>query len=410
MSSHAHALVPPTAAEAALPKGSVLRKLPVPLAVIGVAGIALAYLTVGENHTQFWYSYLTAYMFWLSAGLGALFFVLLHHGTRSGWSSILLRVSENWMLTLPLMVLLGFPIVFGGLEALYTPWVLPAPHDIMVAKKEAWLNPTSFLIAFLICGAIWIGLTFIFYRGSRKQDVSNDPAIARRMRWWAPLGFVTFALTLTVAAINFMMSLDPHWYSTIFGVYYYGGVFMFFLALLALSMLGIQRAGLLKEHITAEHYQDVGKLAFAFVVFWSYIAFSQFMLIWYANIPEETLWFAHRAEGGWEWVSLVLAIVHFVVPFFFLMSKHIKRRNLTLAIGAVLLIVAHYVDMFWVIQPPMTQHVTGHSHFGVALSDLLALIGIGGLVCAVFFWRLGAAPVVVLNEPRMDESIAFENT
>ncbi|MCB9734126.1 MAG: hypothetical protein H6745_16135 [Deltaproteobacteria bacterium] len=408
MSSHAHAHMP-TAAEATLDKGHVLRKLPVPLAVLGVAGIALAFVTAGDDHTQFWFSYLTAYMFWLSAGLGALFFVLIHHGTRAGWSALVRRVAENWMITLPLLFLLGLPIVLGGLESLYTPWVNPKPDDIMVVEKQAWLNPTSFLIAFLICGGLWTAFSLYLYRGSRKQDASGDPAIADRLRWWAPLGYVTFGLTITVAAVNFMMSLDPHWYSTIFGVYYFGGTFMFFMAILSLSMMGIQRAGLLKEHVTAEHYQDIGKLAFAFVVFWSYIAFSQFMLIWYANIPEETLWFAHRAEGGWEWVTLLLALLHFAVPFFFLMSRHIKRRKTTMALGAILLVVAHLIDMFWIIQPTMTQHVTGHSHFGLALSDLLAVVGIGGLVCAVFFWRLGAAPVVVLNEPRMDESVGFEN-
>ena len=406
MSAHAIAV---DLSDAQVPQNSIWKQLPAIFALLGVAGLGLAWVTTGVDQKQFWYSYLTAFMFWLSVGLGGLFFVLVHHATRAGWSTVVRRIAENYMVTLPLLGLLMFPIIFlGGLDQLYHVWTHPGPTDIMVQAKVGFLNADFFTIRAVGYLVVWSGLSLYLYRASRKQDTTGDPKLSHHMRRIAPIGILLFALTLTFAAVDFMMSLDPHWYSTIFGVYYFGGTFMMIAAVMALSAMALQRSGVLKNAITHEHYHDLGKLAFAFMVFWAYIAFSQFMLIWYANIPEETIWYHYRATGGWEVVALVLTILHFAVPFFFLMSRHIKRRNLTLAIGAVILLVAHYVDVFWLIQPTMRQH-DAVPHFSAHIADLLAFIGIGGLVLAVFSWRVSAAPVAPMKDPRLMESLEFEN-
>lgn len=404
MSAHVKAV---DLSDAQVPANSIWKKLPLIFAVVGVAGLAGAFLSAGDNDKQFWYSYLTSFMFWLSLGLGALFFVLIHHATRAGWSTVVRRIAENYMIVLPVLGLLALPILFGGLDALYHVWVHPAADDLFVQAKTGFLNADFFTIRIIAYVAIWTLLAGYLYRSSLKQDKTGDPKLAHGMRRVAPVGLILFALTTTFAAIDFMMSLDPHWYSTIFGVVYFGGSAMMTYAVLALTSMALQRSGVLKNGITTEHYHDFGKMAFGFMVFWSYTAFSQFMLIWYANIPEETIWYHFRATGGWEVVAALLFILHFVVPFFFLMSRHIKRRNMTLAIAAVLLLVAHYIDMFWLIQPVMHQHEG--PHFAMHIADLLALIGIGGIVLAVFSWRMSAAPAAPLKDPRLTESLEFEN-
>jgi len=408
VSSHAHTK-PITLEEVTVPKDSLWRKLPLAFGGLGVLCVVLAFVLTGDDSKQFWYSYLTSFMFWLSAGLGGLFFVLIHHGTRAGWSTVIRRLAENYMITLPVLFLLGLPLVFFALEDVYGMWSNPKPNDLITLSKVSYLNDGFFAARYIISGLIWCALALMFYRWSVRQDATGDAGLSHRMRWWAPLGFIGFGVTITVVALDLVMSIDAHWYSTIFGIYYFGGTVMFFMALLSLTALALQRSGMLGERITTEHYHDLGKLGFGFVVFWSYIAFSQFMLIWYANIPETTLWFKHRTEGGWEWFTILLALLHFVVPFFFMMSRHIKRRTTTLAAGCVLLIVAHFLDMFWLAQPGMTYTATYHAHFGVHIADLLLLVGLGGLVLAVFTWRLTSKPLVALKDPRLEESLEFEN-
>jgi len=251
---------------------------------------------------------------------------------------------------------------------------------------------------------VWAGLSFLLRRWSTAQDQTGDVALTHKMRWIAPLGFVFFALSTTIAAIDWMMSLDPHWYSTIFGVYYFAGTVMASGAALTLSAMAVQKSGVLKDAITTEHYHDLGKWTFAFVVFWAYIAVSQFLLIWYANIPEETIWYGHRLEHGWEYLTMFLPIAHFFIPFFFLMSRHIKRRKVLLAVGAAWVLFAHYVDMFWLIQPAVHK-----DHFSIHIADLLTLVGLGGIAIGLFAFYTAKSPTAPVKDPRLTESLRFEN-
>jgi hypothetical protein len=397
-----------------LPKESLWRKFPLIGIGIGVVCLALAFVLGGSEggheggehgggHQQFYLSYLTAFMFWLAISVGALFFVLIQHGTRAGWSIVVRRIAENWMILLPFFGILVIPL-FIGQHDLYH-WSHPiAPDDLMLQRKATYYDSTFYTVRTIAIIAIWTLLATALYRWSTRQDKTGDGKLSHKMRWWAPLGFVAFAITTTIGAIDWMMSLDPHWYSTIFGVYYFAASVMASGAVITLSALALQKSGVLKDAITTEHYHDLGKWTFAFIVFWTYIAFSQFFLIWYANIPEETIWFGHRLVHGWEYVSVFLPIAHFVLPFFFLMSRHVKRRRLTLALGAGWLLFAHYVDMFWIIQPAVHGE-----HFSIHIADLLTLVGLGGVLIGGFAWFMGRGPTAPVQDPRLEESLRFEN-
>jgi hypothetical protein len=217
-------------------------------------------------------------------------------------------------------------------------------------------------------------------------------------------GLILFAFTVTFFAFDYVMSLTPHWYSTIYGVYVFAGAILSFFAFLPILAYVVQGWGALRRAITTEHYHDLGKLVFAFTVFWAYIGFSQYMLMWYANLPEETVWYLARQTGGWTAVSIFLIFGHFLVPFLALMSRNVKRRLPLLLAGAGWMLLMHYVDVTWLVRP-------AHSPGAVPLSlmDLATFVGIGGVFCAALVRRLSAHALVPVKDPRLHESMSFEN-
>jgi len=215
---------------------------------------------------------------------------------------------------------------------------------------------------------------------------------------------IVLAVTQTLASIDWIMSLTPHWYSTIFGVYFFAGSFLGFIALLSVVAAAMRRAGLLDTVISAEHLHDIGKLLFAFTAFWAYIAFSQFFLIWYANLPEETIWYKARLEGSWMTVSVLLMAGHFAAPFFYLMGRTVKRRGSTLAVGGAWLLAMHFVDLYWQVMP--TLHPEGVRPSAL---DVAALVATGGCFVAAASWLMRRQALVPLRDPRLAESLAFEN-
>ncbi len=420
MSGHQHDNMP-SADEINLAKDSAWAKAWPVLALVGVGALGGAFALKGADSKHFYFSYLVALMFWLALGLGGLFFTAVQHATRAGWSIVVRRLAENAMMTLPVLGLLALPIVFVGTHDLFH-WshTEVVQHDSMLLAKEPYLNEGAFRFRGVLSIVAWAGLAFVYWRWSTSQDTSRDPvSLTHKMRWFAPLTIVTFALTLTFgAAIDWMMSLDPHWFSTIFGVYYFAGCVIFIHAFLALAVILLHNAGYLRGVVTTEHFHDLGKMMFAFTVFWAYIGFSQYMLIWYASIPEETHWYAYRGEGDWLVISLVLVFARFVLPFLGLMSRKIKRNPKTLAFWAVWVILAEFVDLYWLVQAVRANdmHVTeifprggaqGPAFFGAV--DVLTLVGIGGLVLAAFVWACTRNALVPVKDPRLAESINFEN-
>jgi hypothetical protein len=324
--------------------------------------------------------------------------------TRAGWFVAIRRLAENFMMTLPVFAVLFIPILMN-MPSIYH-WLDPhaLETDTILQSKEAFLNKGRFLTFTAFYFVAWTALAAVFYSGSRKQDGGHNQQISARLRAFAAPGIAIGALTLTFAAFDWNMSIDYHWFSTMYGVIWFAGSFMACFATLAVVTILLNRVNALGGAVTVEHYHGIGKMMFGLNCFWAYVSFSQLILIWYANIPEETLWFQHRIDGSWFKVSMLLLVGHFIVPFFFLMSHHIKRNPVTLMIGAVWLLLMHYVDLYWMIMPNVYH---GGAHFGAA--EVLSMLGVGGAFVATAGFLMQRGPLVAVGDPRLPESLAFEN-
>lgn len=365
-------------------------------------GGSAATLTMGkEAKEQFWFSYLVGYMFTLSLALGALLFVMIQHVTRAGWSVVVRRISENMASTMPLMAILFLPVAIFGCPHLYHHWWHPDPNDAVIMGKVGYLNPVFFYIRAAIYFVIWIFLTRWFCGRSLAQDENGDPELTLGMSRFAAPGILLFAVTITFAAVDWMMSLNPHWFSTIFGVCYFAGSFMAFMGILALVLLWLRGRGFLSNVINTEHYHDIGKLLFAFMVFWTYVNFSQYLLIHYADLPEETIWYQERE--GWFWIGWALIAGHFMVPFAFLMSRHVKRSTPLLALASIFMLVMHWLDMQFIIMP--IHHHQPHPHW----VDYTVWLGLLFLFVGFTLVITRRVPLLPVRDPRLKESLRFVN-
>ncbi len=390
--------------EASIPPGHSWNRIPVMAGSVALLGVVVCAILGYANPKQFFFSWLVSFLFFLSLALGALFFVLIQYASQGGWGIVLRRIGETTFATLPVMGALFLPVLLG-LRDLYS-WAVPgaAEHDALLHWKAPYLNVPFFVIRAALYFGSWSFIALLYYRGSRGQDVTGDPRVSARLRRLAGPCIIVLALTLTFASIDWIMSLTPHWYSTMFGVYFFSGSFVGFIALLSVVSVAMRRAGLLETVISAEHLHDVGKFLFAFTAFWAYIAFSQFFLMWYGNLPEETIWYRTRIEGSWLPVSLLLMAGHFVAPFFYLMGRTVKRNGATLAIGGAWLLAMHFVDLYWQVMP--TLHPAG---LRPSVLDAAAFAAIGGCFVAAAGWLMRREALVPLRDPRLAESIAFEN-
>ena len=389
---------------ATIPAGHSWNRLPVIGAALALLGAVVCLVLGPSNPKQFFFSWLVSFLFFLSLALGALFFVLIQYASQGGWGIVLRRIGETTFATLPVMAALFLPLLLG-LRDLYS-WAVPgaAEQDALLRWKEPFLNVPFFLIRAVIYFAAWSFIALLYYRGSRGQDATGDLAISARLRRLAGPAIIVLALTQTFASVDWIMSLTPHWYSTMFGVYFFAGSFVGFIALLSVAAVAMRHAGLLDTVISAEHLHDIGKFLFAFTAFWAYIAFSQFFLIWYGNLPEETIWYKARLEGSWKMVSMLLIVGHFAVPFLYLMGRDVKRRGWTLAIGGAWLLAMHFVDLYWQVMP--TLHPEG---VRPSVLDVAAFVAIGGCFVAAAGWLMRRQALVPLRDPRLPESLAFEN-
>lgn len=396
--------VPVRREEATIPPGHAWHRLPAIGAAAAVLGIAACAILGAGNPKQFYFSWLVSFLFFLSLALGGLFFVLIQYASQGAWGVVVRRIGETIFATIPVMAVLFVPVVFG-LHDLYE-WAHPgaAEHDPLLRWKAPYLNVPFFLVRAAIYFGLWSSIAVLYYRLSRRQDATGDPGVSVRLRKVAGPAIIVLALTQTFASVDWIMSLTPHWYSTIFGVYFFAGSFVGFIALLSVVVVGMRRAGLLETMISAEHLHDIGKFLFAFTAFWAYIGFSQFFLIWYANLPEETIWYKARLVGSWKIVSVLLMAGHFGVPFLYLMGRWVKRRGWTLALGGAWLLAMHFVDLYWQVMP--TLHPQG---IRPTVLDLAAFVAVGGGFVAAVGWLMRRQALVPIRDPRIDESLAFEN-
>jgi hypothetical protein len=325
----------------------VAKFAPSAMAAIGAAGVALAFFAASRE--RFWASYVVWFLFVLTVGIGALFLVALNWLVGARWSVPLRRATER----VSSLVVLAAPLAAIGLFALPVlyPWTFPqAANNPAIVAKSAWLNVPFFAGRAIGCAALLVLFFALFVGGSVRQDRTKDPALSvRAKRLSAPFMFV-FAITITVVAFDWISSLVPEWYSDIFGVYLFAGTFLAGLAASSLAAIFLLSRGRLPG-VRPDHLYNLGGLMFAFTVFWSYIAFAQYMLIWYANLPEEVVWYKQRIEGPWLVVVLALAVVHFVIPFFVLLGKDQKSDVRTLGAASICLLAAHLLDLYWMVFP-----------------------------------------------------------
>jgi hypothetical protein len=365
-----------------------------------LAGVcAAAALLVGARADleQFFRSYLFGFLFWAGIALGSMALVMLHNLTGGGWGLIIRRCLESGMRTMPLVAVLSVPILLG-LSHLYV-WARPeaVAADELLRHKSAYLNPAFFIVRTAVYFAAWLLLAWMLTRGSLAQDRSSDPGIGRRLRMVSGPGLVVYGLTVTFASVDWVMSLEPHWFSTIYGMLFMVGQGLATLALaLVVTMLLREREALARV-ITKGRLQDLGNLMLAFVMLWAYISFSQFLIVWSGNLPEEIEWYQHRLHGGWMVAAFILVVFHFAAPFVVLLSRDVKRKARVLGTVAAGILVVRLVDLYWIIGP-------GHGDAGLHLhwQDIVAPVAVGGLWLEHFLRRLQSWPLVPLHHPELE--------
>jgi hypothetical protein len=423
----------------------------------GLAGLVVAGLLGWADPTRFAFAYLFAFFVALSLALGNLFFVMLLYVTRANWGITVRRVAELFMRPMALFAVLAIPLVVS-IPRLF-PWAgahrdgtvvvdagskprqassVPLALDQargeaerepvglrrlpvadrqrmdsaersfeakLVDHKRPYLNPVFFLIRFVLYLAVWQWLARRYFRWSTAQDRSRALNLTRAAQDFAPVGLILFGLTTTFFGFDWLLSLDATWYSTMFGVYVFAQCALVQMATLILVTLAMRRSGLLGDAVTVEHYHDMGKLLFGWISFWAYIAFAQFFLIWYSNIPDEVMWFHKRwDEAGMSWrgISVSLAVLHFFLPFWFLISRNIKRRLPFLAAGAVCMVVMHVVEVYWVVMPNLGD-------LAPKLVDAACLVGVVGVYLSSVLRGMKDVSLVAVGDPRLPRALEFEN-
>ena len=372
--------------------------------IIGLIGLALSAVGIAVDSHQFFASYLVNFTFWATLGIGGLFFLLVHHLTGAVWSISSRRIGEAAMGTLPVILLLAIPMLIG-LKQIF-PWTDTAMMlgNSMLKSKMPYLNVPFFVIRTIGYIGIWMLLCWLLRRTSLAQDAGwQENASSRFLKISAP-GVIAFAFTVSFAGFDWVMSLQPLWYSTIFGLWFFSGAAVMIYAFLSISTHALAKVGVLGREITQEHRHDIGKLLFAFMVFWAYMVLSQYLLIWYANLPEETAFFKARWIGSWKQVSVLIPTTGFAIPFVLMMSRHIKRNRWWLTFWAIWLVVMHWIDLYWNITP-----IFHPDNAVVSWMDLTLFVGMGGLMLWRFWMLFTAHPVLPLTDPRLSESLDFVN-
>ena len=410
--------------------GAHVKLMPLAL-IVGAIGVGLTYVLYGFSLQRFSYIYLVNFAFVLTMCIGCLFFVTISHLTRAGWNVTVRRIAELYAQCLPVLFVLFLPILIpllfsdNGLyvwnqagwsihnadasviEAVNEPGAQIPPLE---ALKRTYLNKGFFALRWVVYFCIWGGMATFFLRTSLKQDETGNKNLTSRMQAFSAPAMIVFAVSIVFSSMDLLMSLEPLWFSTMFPVYFFAGSVLSALALITLTCLYLQKTGRITDEVTVEHYHDMGKLMFGFIVFWGYIAFSQFMLIWYANIPEETFWYDLRInQPGWKGLSLILLVGHLFIPFFLLMGRGLRRNKILLTISAVFILCMHWVDHYWLVMPHLNPGENEFTLSGMGfLTGISCLVGMIAVYIALFCIVTGNRPFVPLQEPRLGEALNHE--
>ena len=367
---------------------------------VGVVGLGLLALGYGSSHEHFFRAYLIAFVFWSGVALGSLAWSMVHHLSGGAWGVVTRRVFEASSRTVPFMAVLFLPIAFG-MQDLYI-WARPdvVAADKILQFKQPYLNVTFFYVRAAIYFAIWTALAYTLSAWSLQQDRGYDEKRAVRMQRLSGGGLVLYALTIFFMSIDWMMSIDPHWFSTIYGILFMGGQGLSAMAFTIAVVVLLARTAPMSKVVGPNHLHDLGKLLLAFVMLWAYFNFSQFLIIWMGNLPEEIPWYLSRVTGSWVWVSVLLIVGHFMLPYVLLLNRDLKRAGGTVATIALLVIVMRLVDLFWLLGP---EH--GKPLLAVHWLDVVAPVAVGGIWVALFLWQLGTRSLIPITEPTLQEAI-----
>jgi len=370
--------------------------------VFGLGGLGLCVIGAFFRPEQFFRGYLLAYMFWIGVVLGCLGVIMMYHLSGGAWGVVIRRMLESATRTLPAMIVLFVPLLFG-LHDLYG-WTRPdvVAHDELLQHKRLYLNVPFFLLRAVLYFVAWGSVAYFINKWSLEQDQrATDPRPTRRLRLLSGPGLVLYGLGITFAAIDWLMSLEPHWYSTIFGVTLMvgQGLNAFAFAIIVIALLADREP--LSRVVAPVHFQDLGSLLLAFVMLWTYMAFSQWLVIWSGNLPEENVWYVHRLQGGWQWFGVVLILFHFALPFLLLLSRDLKRNAHALALVAGAIMIMRFVDLFWLIIPAFYPDGV-HFHW----MYIVAPLSLGALWLALFIRHLGERPLLPLHDPNLRGAIA----
>jgi hypothetical protein len=368
-------------------------------AVLMFIGIAVFVLALMTNKERAWHAYLTGYFYFFVLAIGGLFFAAVNFVAKSGWVVNVRRFAEALTAFLPFAFFGALLLLLGG-KSLYH-WMDPkyVAGDALLQLKSPYLNTTFFVIRIFAFFGLWMLFKHKLIGGSIEQDKTGDESITHKAVGWG-IGFLlVFALSFSLFGVDLIMSLDAHWFSTIFGVYLFAGLFQSTMASMILMVIYCMKKGLLKGFVDDNHLHDLGKYLFAFTVFWAYIAYSQYMLIWYANLPEETIFYLPRVTGSWLYVTAGLLLFKFVVPFLALLPRWAKRSHTHLAAVSILILIMQYVDMYWLIYPNYDSKVV---HFG--WQEIGCFLGFAGVFMFVVTRFLGTHAIVPVKDPRQFES------
>ena len=362
-----------------------------------IGGAALLLCLVGAflDRQQFFRSYLIAYVFWLGIPLGCLAILMIHHLVGGTWGFVIQRSLEASIRTFPVMALLFVPLLFGVPELFL--WAQPevVARDPILQQKAAYLNIPAFIARAAVYFAIWIVLGFLLSRWSKEQDRTGDPALTQRLQTLSGPGLVLYGLTVTFSAIDWLMSLEPRWYSTIFGMIFMIGHGLVALAFIISVSYFLSRREPFSRILAPWVFNDLGNLLLAFVMLWAYLSFSQFLIIWVENLQHEIPWYLHRANGGWGVIAVLLIALQFALPLILLLSRTVKRKAATLCAVALSIALMHQIELFWFVAP--TFHPDG---FAIHWLTFVAPLGVGGIWLAAFLAQMKTRPLLPLRDPR----------
>jgi hypothetical protein len=374
--------------------------LPARLVIAGAVLLAICVAAGVADKTVFFRSYLVAYLFWIGITLGSLALLMVQHLTGGRWAFIIRRILEAGSRTLPLMAVAALPLLVG-MKAIYV-WSRHGQTDPVIVAKRLYLNPEFFTIRMVFYFAVWFTLAYFLNKWSKEEDAgSAGLALWMRMEGLSGIGLVIYGFTVTFASIDWVMSLEPQWYSTIYGLLFMVSQALTALAFSIAMLVWLSDREPLSQFVKPAQFQDLSSFLLTFVMLWAYLEFSQFLIIWGGNLSDEIPWYIRRMDGVWGHVGLLLVILSFFLPFFLLLFRHVKRRPRSLLIVAMLILVMRLVDIFWMVLPAFGGGSVRLTWMNVALP-----LGMGGIWFAYFLWQLQRMPILPVHDPRMHEIAA----